>query len=253
MKRSVSVLFVFLLLTTPLFLSGSADSNNGLTAEAAAAAEEPTTAPAVSEAPPASHSDSVGTAESEETTASRRTTAPSRANAAAGIAGTFAEATAPKGHTAVNSTLPQRFVSADLAVLRQTIDMHETDIVKYYDPDPEEFLPLYAPFLKMDIDTLFFIFETVQKYEWVPHISGVNLLENKGCEIGIVAQDEVLTYLEFCRDANGRCYVSSYYDYQVAYLSEEDYAAIRALFDAAPEWPEKYQERYECRSYRDYP
>ena len=126
------------------------------------------------------------------------------------------------------------FVSADLDELRRKIDMQETNIVKYYDPDPDEFLPSKPPLLKMDIDTLFHIFEIIKKYDWEPHTAYINVLVEKGCQISIVCQNQVITYLNFARDAEGRCFVWSFYDYKIAYMSEYDYEEIRSIFNAAP-------------------
>lgn len=144
------------------------------------------------------------------------------------------------------------FVAADLDDIRRKIDMNDTDIVKYYDPDPSEFLPLYAPFLQMDVDTLFSILETIKKYDWEPYDSYINPLEARACEIALVCENTVITYLKFAKDADGRCYVLSEYDDQIAYLSETDYQEIREKFEAASEWPEKYYERYGYWHYSEY-
>ena len=134
------------------------------------------------------------------------------------------------------------FVNSDLEVLRQKIDMEDSYAVKYYDPDPEEFLPVYAPFLKMDIDTFFHIFKILKKYDWQPHSELINVFGEKGCTITIVSQDTVVTDLKFATDADGRHFAWSDYDLKIAYLSEKDNQEIRSLFEAAPEWIEKYYE-----------
>ncbi len=144
------------------------------------------------------------------------------------------------------------FVATDLDEIRRKINVDNTDMVKYYDPDPSEFLPLYPPFLKMDIDTLFSIFETIKKYDWEPYYYNINPVEAKACRITLVWENRVITYLTFAKDSEGRCYVLSDYDDRIAYFSETDFNEIREKFEAAPEWPEKYYEQYGYRHYSEY-
>ena len=145
------------------------------------------------------------------------------------------------------------FVSLDLDEILRHINMQDTDVVKYYDPDPSEFFPMCPPFLKMDIKALSGILETVKKYNWEFHGLYGNILGNKECQITLVCQDTVITDLNFGRDADGRGYVQSSRDSMIAHLTEEDYHEIKLLFEAAPEWPEKYYERFGYRHYSEYP
>ena len=147
---------------------------------------------------------------------------------------------------------PNGFVATDLDDILQSIDLNDSDIVKYYDPDPSEFLPLYPPFLKMDEDTLFGILRTVKKYDWETYGESLNALTTSACVITVVCNDTVMTYLQFARDEQGRCYVYSMYDKRIAYLSETDFNEIREKFETAPEWPGKYFERYGYRHYSEY-
>lgn len=50
------------------------------------------------------------------------------------------------------------------------------------------------------------------------------------CEITVIGSNTVYTYLRFGKDESGRYFVWSFYDYQIAYLSEQDYNYIEDIF-----------------------
>ena len=147
------------------------------------------------------------------------------------------------------------FVTADLDEIWRNIDI-ESDVMSW-NIDPDEYLPMIPPFLKMDADALYHILDMVKKYDWEPHAPVGHSMHVRAREITVVCRDtagqnRVVTYLKFAKDADGRCYAFSDYDDQIAYLSDEDYGEVLELFEAAPEWPEKYFERFGYRHYSEY-
>ncbi len=149
--------------------------------------------------------------------------------------------------------LPGGFLGSSLEELRAVINFEETAVVKYYDPDESEFLPYHPPFLKIDIDNLFRIFEIVKKYEWQPTTLRVNVFVEKGIEISVACMEFNITDLVFSKDSSGRGFVVSIHENKIAYLSDADFNEIKSLVDAAPEWPEMYFKRYGYYHFSEYP
>jgi alpha-tubulin suppressor-like RCC1 family protein len=145
------------------------------------------------------------------------------------------------------------FVLNDLDEIRKKINLQHTDVKDFGRPDPSEYLPLYPPFLNMDKDTLFHILEKAKKFNWESYNSDVNGFERRALEISIVCENTVITYLQFGIYYDGRYYAFSEYDHMIAFISEEDFQEIKGIFDATPEWPEKYYERYGYHHYSEYP
>lgn len=159
-----------------------------------------------------------------------------------------------KSNTTSYYPLPNRgFTSNSWDVLYEKIRWDDLDVQNWGNPDPSEYLPLYAPFLKMDKDTLVYILKTAKNFNWEDYQGYINAFERRACEITVICEDYVITYLQFGVYYDGRYYAYSMYDNKVAFISEEEYLKIKELFEAAPEWPEKYYERFGYHHYSEYP
>lgn len=87
-----------------------------------------------------------------------------------------------------------------------------------------------VPKYDLKSDKFFEIMNIVKKYNWTEHRQYINAVQLKACEITVIGNNRVYTYLRFGRDENGRCFVWSFYDYKIAYLSKQDYKYIENIF-----------------------
>ena len=81
-----------------------------------------------------------------------------------------------------------------------------------------------------DVDKFYDIIKIIKKYDWTDHRDYINSIQIKACQITVVGNDTVYTYLVFGRDENGKCFVWSFYDYKIAYPSEQDFEYIENIF-----------------------
>lgn len=101
-------------------------------------------------------------------------------------------------------------------------------LCRYYDQIESE--TGSVPSYNLDFNKFYDIMKIIKNYNWTEHRQGFNVVKMKACEICVIGNNTVYTYLQFGRDESGRCFVWSFYDYQIAYLSEQDYGYIEDIF-----------------------
>jgi len=87
-----------------------------------------------------------------------------------------------------------------------------------------------VPNYEFAVDKFYDIINITKKYDWTEHKSFVNAYQIKACEITVIGNNTVYTYLIFGRDEYSKCFVWSFYDYKIAYISEQDFEYIEDIF-----------------------
>jgi len=120
----------------------------------------------------------------------------------------------------------QGFIWMDIDRMQSEID--SLILNKFYDEiDSNTYsVPKYV----FDFDKFYDIINIIKKYDWKDHRDYINPSQIKACEITVVGNDTLYTYLVFGRDENGKCFVWSFYDYKIAYPSEQDFEYIENIF-----------------------
>ena len=85
------------------------------------------------------------------------------------------------------------------------------------------------PAREIELDEFFRIIETIKKYEWKTHKQYMNSFSLGASNITVVGHNTVYTYLIIGRDESDRCFVWSFYDYKIAYITEEDLEFIEDI------------------------
>lgn len=118
------------------------------------------------------------------------------------------------------------FIWMSIDRMRSEIDTLELN--RFYDEIESDTgsVPMYD----FDIDVFFNIIKTIKKYNWIDHREYINAYQIKACQLTVIGSNTVYTYLTFGRDESGRYFVWSFYDYKIAYLSEQDYRYIQDIF-----------------------
>ncbi len=120
----------------------------------------------------------------------------------------------------------QGFIWMDIERMRSEIDT--VSLNRFYDEinSGTHSVPNYV----FDSNKFYDIIKIIKKYNWTEHKSYINSYQIEACEITVIGNDRVYTYLVFGRDESGRGFVWSFYDYKIAYLSEQDFSYIENIF-----------------------
>ena len=125
----------------------------------------------------------------------------------------------------VTSRDPQGFVWMDIESIRDEID---TLVINRHDEDINS-ESCSVPTVYFDTDRFYEIMEIAGNYSWTEHREYINAYQLKSCQLTVIGHDLVYTYLVFGRDESGKCFIWSFYDYMIAYPSEQDFNYIEEL------------------------
>ncbi len=127
--------------------------------------------------------------------------------------------------SAVTSRDPQGFIWMDMESIRDEID---TLVINRYDENinSESYT---IPAVYFDTEKFFEIMEIAKNYSWTEHREHMNADQLKACQLTVIGHDSVYTYLVFGRDESGKCFIWSFYDYKIAYPSDQDFAYMEQL------------------------
>ena len=114
------------------------------------------------------------------------------------------------------------FIWMSIDTMRNNVEILQLN--RYYDILEND--ACTYPIYELASSDFFDIMDIVSTYEWYDCKPHINAYAIKGCTITVIGNDRVYTYLVFGRDESGRGFVWSFYDYQITYLSEEEYDNI---------------------------